>query len=188
MGAGQHTFVTEGLTGLEPGTAYEYRVVATDEDGTTQGELRTFTTPVLPTPPVETPATPGGGAGTPGVTPTTPESAPFAISVHPAPIRLIAKLRRHCAQKTAAGVVITSNRAGGASIRAKVGTLTVATRHLALASGRNVVALCLNEAGRKRLAVAGGRVRRLGARVVVAARADTETARGSGPVAFTRGG
>jgi hypothetical protein len=33
------------LEGLQPGTTYHYRVVATNVDGTTYGEDQTFTTP-----------------------------------------------------------------------------------------------------------------------------------------------
>lgn len=180
VGIGQHGFVTEELTGLTPGTDYEYRVIATDEDGTTQGELRRFTTPVaaVPTPP--TPTTPEGGM-------TTSGDEPLAVSVHAASARSIAALRRHCGQAAAGGVEITSSRASTASIRARVGGLTVATRRVPLASGRNVVALCLNEAGRRRLDAGGGRRRRLRARVVVAARAGTETARDAVRASFTRG-
>lgn len=36
--------VAEGLTGLEPGTTYHYRLVATNAEGTGYGEDRTFTT------------------------------------------------------------------------------------------------------------------------------------------------
>lgn len=167
---GQHSFVTEALAGLTPGTTYRYRVVATNEDGTTQGVLRTFTTPVAATP----------------ATPTTPAGEPFAISVGAASPRSIASLRRRCPEQEAGGVVITSGGAGTASISATVGTLTVATRRVPLASGRNVVALCLNKAGRRRIS-AGSRGRPLRALVTVTAQAGTETARGSVRVSFTRG-
>ncbi len=172
VGAGQHTFVEEKLTGLKPGTAYSYRVVATNEDGTTQGELRTFTTPVLPTP-------------TP---PTPPEEGPFTIAVRAASAHSIATLRRACAQRPASGIVITTDRAATASINAKVGKLTVATRHVSLTSGRNIVALCLNKAGRKRLSTTGNRTRPLRALAAVTAQAGTETARASVHLSFTRPG
>ena len=83
--------------------------------------------------------------------------------------------------------MITSDRAGTASIKATVGALTVATRRVPLANGRNVVALCLNKAGRKRIGAAGRRARPLRAFAVVTAQAGTETARDSVRVSFTRG-
>jgi hypothetical protein len=180
VATGQHSFVEEELTGLTPGTVYHYRVVATDEDGTTPGDLSTFTTPVVAPPVPQTPTTPGVGSTVPGV-------GPFTVSVRPASARSIATLRQGCAQRAAGGVVITSDRAGTASLSATVGTLNVASRRVPLASGRNVVALCLNKVGRRRIGGAGSRVRPLRALVVVAARAGTETARDSVRVSFTPG-
>jgi hypothetical protein len=173
VGLGQHGLVQEELTGLTPGTLYRYRVVATNEDGTTEGELRTFTTPAAAVPVDQPPI-------------VTPLLEPFAISARAAAARSIVTQRRRCPQQAAAGVAITSNRAGTASLRAKLGTLTVATRRIALAEGRNVVALCLNRAGRKQLA-SRTRTHRLRARVVVAARADGEASRASLRATFTRG-
>lgn len=182
VATGQHSFVQEELTGLTPGTVYRYRVVATNEDGTTQGELLTFTTPVVAPAAPQTPTTPADGP----FTATTPSDGPFTVSVHAAPARSIANLRQGCPQQAAGGVVITSNRAGTASMSATVGTLTVATRRIPLANGRNVVALCLNKAGRRRIGAAGRRVRPLRALVAMTAQAGTETARDSVRVSFTR--
>ncbi len=51
--------VSEAVTGLEPGTTYNYRVVATNEkkdaDKTTYGPDRSFTTPAVPVPGEEPP-------------------------------------------------------------------------------------------------------------------------------------
>jgi hypothetical protein len=184
VATGQHRFVAEPIAGLTPGAFYHYRVVATDEDGTTQGELRTFTTPVLPTPPTPTPS---GDAPptTTVVAPTTAGNEPFTLSVGAASTRSIASLRKSCAQQAAAGVVITSNRAGTASISATVGKLVVATRRASLTSGRDVIVLCLNKAGRRRIDAAGSRLPRLRALVTVTARAGTETASASTHVSFT---
>jgi hypothetical protein len=190
--SGQHTFVTEQLSGLTPGTAYRYRVVATDEDGTTQGELGTFTTPVLPAPTPEPPTTPagtgtttGGPAAAPPAAGAAPAAEPFAISARAASPLSISKCKA-CPQRMAAGVVITSNRPALASIAAKAGTVTVATRRVALVAGPNPVTLCLNKAGRSHLTTTGhpGPLRALAA---ISARAGTETARASLRLSFTRG-
>ncbi|MEA2426662.1 MAG: large repetitive protein [Thermoleophilaceae bacterium] len=47
--------VSKSLSGLQPGTTYHYEVVATNDDGTTRGGDRTFTTP-----PSNTQSTPNG--------------------------------------------------------------------------------------------------------------------------------
>lgn len=52
-GAGRPRLVEWELTGLQPATLYRYRLVATDADGTTVGELRSFTTPSQPQQPVD---------------------------------------------------------------------------------------------------------------------------------------
>lgn len=52
-GLGRPRLVEWELTGLQPATLYRYRLVATDADGTTVGELRSFTTPSQPQPPVD---------------------------------------------------------------------------------------------------------------------------------------
>lgn len=186
VATGQHGLVDEELTGLTPGTVYHYRVVATNEDGTTQGELRTFTTAAVATPAQTPTTTEVGGSATTGTAPATTGTAPFTISLGAASTRSIAPLRQSCAQQAAGGVVITTDRAGTASIRATVGKLTVASRQVPLVSGRNVVALCLNKAGRERID-RGSRVRPLRALVAVTAQAGTETARDSVRVNFTRG-
>lgn len=202
LASGQHGWVKQELSGLTPGTVYSYRVVASDEDGPTQGTLETFTTPVLPVTPTPTPTTPAGGstvpgsgsagAGSgssgPGSGPVVTQEEPFTLAVGAASSRSIATLRRSCAQGAAGGVTITSDRAGTARVSASVGKLTVASRRVALASGRNVVALCLDKAGRSRLGAAGSPARPLRALVLVTAQAGTETARGSAHVSFTRAG
>jgi hypothetical protein len=50
VGAGLSETVTLGLTGLQPGVTYHYRVQATNVDGTTYGADQTFTTPGFPSP------------------------------------------------------------------------------------------------------------------------------------------
>lgn len=189
---GQHSFVTEELTGLTPGTAYRYRVVATDEDGTTRGELGTFTTPVLPVPTPGPPTTPPGtGATTGGPAAATPAAGappaaePFAISARAATSASISR-RKACPGRVAAGLVITSNRPGMASISAKAGPLTVATRRVTLVAGPNPVTLCLNKAGRSHLTTTG-HPRPLRALTVISAQAGTESARASLRLSFTRG-
>lgn len=47
LGAGTET-LTLGLNGLEPGTTYHYRFVASNENGTSYGNDATFTTPGIP--------------------------------------------------------------------------------------------------------------------------------------------
>ena len=190
---GQHGLVQESIAGLTPGTEYHYRVVATNEDGTTEGELRTFTTPVLPAPPTPTPTTPeapaattGGGPVTTLPAPVTTVAAPFAISVGAASARQLTPRRQSCGRGAAAGVVITSDRPATVSISATAGKVTVATRRASLASGQNVVVLCVNKAGRRQMEAAGG-LRPLRALVAVTAQAGTETARGSVRVSFTPG-
>lgn len=185
LATGQHSFVREELTGLAPGTSYSFRVVATDEDGTTQGDLDTFTTPITPvvaTPPdVATPV-----AQTPVLAPPVSAPSPFTVSLSAASPGSIATRRRACAEGVAAGVVVTSDRAGTATVSAMVGKLTVGSRRVSLATGKNVVALCLNKAGRGLLGASGRRGRRLHALVTVEAQAGTESARGSVLVRFSR--
>lgn len=60
--------VSEPLTGLEPGTTYHYRLVASGSL-TSVGEDRTFTTPPAPVPPV---APPAGAPATPTITEQLP--------------------------------------------------------------------------------------------------------------------
>jgi hypothetical protein len=175
--------VQEQLTGLMPGTLYAYRVVATNEDETTQGEVRTFTTPAVEVPP--TPSTPSGATASAAPTPAPPD-VPFAISVRALPARSTAIRRRDCVRQMAGGVVITSNRAGTAALGAKAGPLIVATRHVRLTEGRNVVTLCLNKAGRESLEAAPGTGRTLRARVAVQAVAGTEKASASARSSFGR--
>jgi hypothetical protein len=198
---GRQALVQTHLTGLAPGTTYAYRVVATNEDETTEGDLGTFKTATAPAPPTPTPegggtvpptTTPGGGGTVPsptttaGAVPPPPKAAPFAITVRPAAPRLIAAQRRACPARTAAGAVITANAAGTAALIAKVGKLTVASRRLSLAEGRNVVALCLNKTARDRLEAAPRPSRSLRARLVVEARTSTAKARASTYLSFTR--
>lgn len=56
---GRARLVEWQLTGLQPATLYRYRLVATDADGTTAGELRSFTTPAQPQPQPPDPQPPG---------------------------------------------------------------------------------------------------------------------------------
>lgn len=184
---GQHGAVQELLTGLTPGTLYVYRVVATNEDETTQGEVRTFTTPavMVPPTPATTPSTPSGATTSAAPTPP-PGDVPFAISVRALPTRSTAIRRQDCAQQMAGGVVITSNRPGTAVLSAKAGTLIVATRHVRLTEGRNVVTLCLNKAGRESLEAAPGSGRTLRARVAVRASAGAERASAAARSSFGR--
>jgi DNA-binding beta-propeller fold protein YncE len=58
IGAGPtEASVSVALQGLQPGTTYYYRILATSTDGTSYGEIKTFTTPGF-TPPLTLPATP----------------------------------------------------------------------------------------------------------------------------------
>lgn len=50
--------VSTSLQYLTPGTTYHYRVVATNEDGTSYGPDQTFTTPAVSSPIVQTPSAP----------------------------------------------------------------------------------------------------------------------------------
>ncbi|MGH8103737.1 MAG: InlB B-repeat-containing protein, partial [bacterium] len=62
--------VTAGLSGLLPNTTYHYRVVATNSNGTSTGQDRTFTTPSAPNQPPTVNLTcqnPAGADCTPGV-------------------------------------------------------------------------------------------------------------------------
>jgi hypothetical protein len=202
LASGQHGLVKQELSGLTPGTTYSYRVVATDEDGPTEGTLETFTTPVLPAPVTPTPTTPTGGSSgpesgssssasgsiAPASGPVVPPEGPFTLAVRAASSGSVATLRRGCPMGDAGGVVITGDRAGTATVTAKAGKLTLASRDVALASGRNVVALCLDKAGRARIGAAASAAHPLRALVTVVAQAGTETARGSARVIFPRGG
>ena len=49
--------VTANLGELIPGITYHYRMVATNEDGTTYGADQSFTIPAVPSPIVQVPAT-----------------------------------------------------------------------------------------------------------------------------------
>ena len=53
VGPGPQTLVQHQLTGLTPAALYRYRLVATNGDGTTVGELRSFSTPAAPAPETE---------------------------------------------------------------------------------------------------------------------------------------
>jgi hypothetical protein len=58
IGAGPtEASVSVALQGLQPGTTYYYRLLATSTDGTSYGEIKTFTTPGFPSP-LTQPATP----------------------------------------------------------------------------------------------------------------------------------
>ena len=58
VGAGPtEASVSTALQGLQPGTTYYYRLIATNTDGTTYGTGQAFTTPGFP-PPLSLPATP----------------------------------------------------------------------------------------------------------------------------------
>jgi hypothetical protein len=50
VGAGLSETVTLGLTGLQPGVTYRYRIVATNVDGAGYGADQAFTTPGFPSP------------------------------------------------------------------------------------------------------------------------------------------
>jgi uncharacterized repeat protein (TIGR01451 family) len=52
-GPGQAALVTQSVSGLTPNTLYRYRVIATNSDGTTTGEEKTFTTPPAPVPSID---------------------------------------------------------------------------------------------------------------------------------------
>jgi hypothetical protein len=51
--------VSQGITGLAPGTTYHFRAVASNFGGTTLGEDQVFTTPALPVENPPTPTNPG---------------------------------------------------------------------------------------------------------------------------------
>ncbi|HST43374.1 MAG TPA: hypothetical protein VLK58_27865 [Conexibacter sp.] len=53
VAAGPATQVQHPVLGLRPATAYRFRLVATDADGTTSGEWRVFETPAAPLPAVD---------------------------------------------------------------------------------------------------------------------------------------
>ncbi len=97
------------LTGLTPQTTYLYRVVATNAIGSTQSDVRSFTTPAAPLVPP-----PGGGGtppgGTPGPAPVPPVPAPPGGGAAPSPPRL-------SAARLAPGSFRTSGRRAGATLR-----------------------------------------------------------------------
>ncbi len=49
LGTSQYEVITDALNGLTPSTTYHYRLVATNNEGTSNGPNTTFTTPALPT-------------------------------------------------------------------------------------------------------------------------------------------
>ncbi len=49
LGTSQYEVITDVLSGLTPSTTYHYRLVATNNEGTSNGPNTTFTTPALPT-------------------------------------------------------------------------------------------------------------------------------------------
>jgi phosphodiesterase/alkaline phosphatase D-like protein len=48
LGTSQYELITDALSGLTPSTTYHYRLVATNNEGTSNGPNTTFTTPALP--------------------------------------------------------------------------------------------------------------------------------------------
>ncbi|MDO8187485.1 fibronectin type III domain-containing protein [Conexibacter sp. JD483] len=112
--------VTIPLSGLAPQTTYLYRVVATNAIGTTQGDVRSFTTPAAPVVPVDPPrggGTPPGGGGAPAPPPADP--APRATG----PARLSALRlapRGFAVRGRSAGATLRFTLDRAATIRAKV--------------------------------------------------------------------
>jgi hypothetical protein len=49
LGTSQYEVITDALSGLTPSTTYHYRLVAMNNEGTSNGPNTTFTTPALPT-------------------------------------------------------------------------------------------------------------------------------------------
>lgn len=76
--------VDAAVTGLQPGTTYVFRVVATSRNGTARGALAQFTT--APAPPAATPPTEP-------VTPVTPATAPSVANPLPLARRCVSRRR-----------------------------------------------------------------------------------------------
>jgi hypothetical protein len=82
--------VSYALSGLAPSTTYHYRLVASNDSGTSRGADVAFTTapaPITPGTPTPAPSAPGTTPSTPGSVPgTAPETAPvLGQSVNVAP-------------------------------------------------------------------------------------------------------
>jgi hypothetical protein len=75
----------------------------------------------------------------------------LAAAAPPARADILTTQGRRCAGRISAGVALDANAAGRATITAKSGRTTVASKKVRLSSGRTTVVLCLNSAGRKRL-------------------------------------
>jgi streptogramin lyase len=73
--------VSEPLAGLDPGTTYHYRLVATNGSGSTPGDDMTFSTGAAPTPTAAQDATPSPPAGGPAPTVPAPAFTPRLGSV-----------------------------------------------------------------------------------------------------------
>lgn len=170
------------LAGLQPGTTYHYRVVATNGAGTVQGEDRTFTTA---TPPVD------GGGGTPpgGETPPRQDPPQDRPRVEPPvadvpravkPFKLTATATRanlRLATVRKNGLRLTVGVDGAASVRVRATVSAAVAKRLGLrapkgakrvtvgsgtsttkASGKKAVRVTLTAATRQRLSRAGSRV------------------------------
>jgi hypothetical protein len=73
------------ISALRPGTTYHFRLVATNDVGTTYGADRTFTTTgtAAPDDPGSTPGGPGTTPADPGTTPSDPGTTPGGTTVDP---------------------------------------------------------------------------------------------------------
>lgn len=171
------------LTGLQPGTTYHYRVVATNGAGTVQGEDRTFTTAATPvdggggtppdgeSPPRQDPPQQGPRVELPPVVdaPAAVKSFRLTATASRASLRL-ATVRRQ-------GLRLTVGVDGAASVRVRATVSAAVAKRLGLpvpkgakrvtvgsgssttkASGRKTIRVTLTNATRQRLSRAGSSV------------------------------
>jgi hypothetical protein len=142
--------VSAPVTGLQAGTTYHYRLVATNAGGTTSGDDHTFTTSG-PLPPAQpTPAGGSGGAGT--GTGTTVRHAVLALSGppkagrHGVTFRLVCPAAGKCAGTAALSASVRSGKARARRVR-----LGAASFSLSPGQARTLT-VRLSRAGRKLLA------------------------------------
>jgi hypothetical protein len=155
--------VSATLAGLQPGTTYHYRVVASNNDGTMRGSDVTFTTSADPTAPEATAPAPGDAGSTPTApvtnetsTPPTPvlgQSVNVATTVGTVAVRLPGAARAVALDATTSVPVgtIVDTRKGGVKLTTALpgGTTQAATVHGGLfqvrqpASGKGMTELVL---------------------------------------------
>jgi subtilisin family serine protease len=153
--------VTSALTGLAAGTAYTYRLAATNADGTTTSTQKTFTTgsappaPPIPTPTVD-PGTSGGGTGTPPAgtgTPSATGTPPPVSAKTPATKALTAKDLLSCKLSKRRKVTCKALLTKAATARillTRGGKLVVRGSAKTLSKGQPVTMKTLRRAGRGR--------------------------------------